>query len=779
TTVAAVTVDIESVVRVNFNSTTIDVSETQTRSSLEDLSTDTDGPVKLVSLAGSITVNGGSGGPGVSANGSGDVLLEAAQDVIINADVISGTGNITLDAANDLTVNAAVSTGGSGTLYMVAGNVIAINDSVTTVSDDVLLEAGSTLTQAAAITSTSGDVGLLAVGLLHQTSDGDINTGGDVLVSAGTDWTMVTGTEITATGNVVGEALAGDIGLGVISGANVALTASNSILDSNAGSMNITATNLSLVATGGLIGGDDSGNGSPSANLNAIDITVSTLAANADSGIYVLEADGLTITTVAEVTVDIESVVRVNFNSTTTDVSETQTRSSLEGLSTDTDGPVKLVSLAGSITINGGSGGPGVSANGSGDVLLEAAQDVFINADVISGNGTLTKDFYEDPDLLAVQQQTEQVLTNENRTANIDVRVAAETLVGVVIDWQELDAERDYMLFNQAINGFFLASLERTYQNAPITSDSKVVIDVSINAFAPETPDGKGTIRIFENGEDVLTQDRFQTTVSIKVVGNMTGEVVMMPSTPELDLRTVPAPMMTAPPIIIQQNDSIITREYGQSTSSTPRIEKPFFFLKFEGLIPQKSDGDLSLDYQLKSLSATEENSDADFDVDQLPILFGRLPDNYYELFLKDGASEQLIMRFIIQDGNPINVPPEFSRIGLSNEFDNQERSKKDSTGVDQEVDVSGKPHRKRDKEVNDKVELSSPDTAIFPPETESTDEPATADGTAGPEELRPLSFIEELGRTPVIALAGTLLTGTRYRYEQKQKITDCSEVTK
>ena len=316
---------------------------------------------------------------GVSANGAGDVLIEArgaGSDVIITADVISGTGNITLDAANNLTVNASLSTGGSGTLYMVAGNDIGVNDSVTTVSGDILVESGGDITQTASITSTIGDVGLIAGGSLNQTSNGDITTGGDVLVSAGTDWTMAGDTVITATGNVVGEALSGDIGLGVINGVNVALSASNSILDSNAGSMNVSATSLSLVATSGLIGGSDTGNGNADANDNAIDITVSTLAASSDAGIYLSETDGLTVTTVAAVTVDIESVVRVHFNSTTDDVSEDRTASSLEDLSTDTDGPVKLVSLAGSITITGGSGGPGVSANGSGDVLLEAAQDV-------------------------------------------------------------------------------------------------------------------------------------------------------------------------------------------------------------------------------------------------------------------------------------------------------------------------------------------------------------------------------------------------------------------
>ncbi len=143
------------------------------------------------------------------------------------------------------------------------------------------------------------------------------------MVSAGTDWTMAGDAVITATGNVVGEALGGDIGLGVINGVNVALTASNSILDANAGSLNVSRPRtFRLLRQTASIGGSDTGNGNADANDNAIEITVSTLAASSDSGIYVSETDGLIVTTVAAVTVDIESVVRVKFNSTTTDVSE-------------------------------------------------------------------------------------------------------------------------------------------------------------------------------------------------------------------------------------------------------------------------------------------------------------------------------------------------------------------------------------------------------------------------------------------------------------------------
>ncbi|MCP4945675.1 MAG: S-layer family protein, partial [Planctomycetaceae bacterium] len=197
---------------------------------------------------------------GAGVTGSENVRLAAlGQDMIINADVISGTGNITLDAGNDLDVNAAVTSGGSGTIYLTSVSNTTIDSQLTSATGDILVESGGDITQTASITSTSGDVGLIAGSTLAQTSNGDITTGGDVLVSAGADWTMAGDAVITAVGNVVGEALGGDIGLGVINGVNVALSASNSILDSNAGLMNITATNLSLVATNGLIGGSDTG----------------------------------------------------------------------------------------------------------------------------------------------------------------------------------------------------------------------------------------------------------------------------------------------------------------------------------------------------------------------------------------------------------------------------------------------------------------------------------------------------------------------------------------
>ena len=216
---------------------------------------------------------------------------------------------------------------------MTAVNAVTVSGSLTTLSGDILVDAGGNLIQNSAIISTAGDVGLIAGGSLDQAFSGDITTGGDVLLEAGSDWTMSSGTEITATGNVSGQALSGDLTLGLIDAADVGLIASDNIIDGNAGSLNISADNLSLVAEGGLIGSDDASNGTPDQNVNAIDVEATTLAANAESGIYLSEADSVTVTTVVAVAVDIESVVRVNFNSTTTDVSEDRTISSLEDLS--------------------------------------------------------------------------------------------------------------------------------------------------------------------------------------------------------------------------------------------------------------------------------------------------------------------------------------------------------------------------------------------------------------------------------------------------------------
>jgi hypothetical protein len=135
---------------------------------------------------------------------------------------------------------------------------------------------------------------------------------------------------------------------------------------------------------GGKIGDSDTGSSSGSINRNAIGTQVSGLAAQSASGIYIQETDGLTIDTVSV------SSQRVNFNSTRSAQSQV-----LEDLTTTNNGPIKLQSLAGSITVNAGTTGThGITANGTGDILLQTLSggNINANAGILSGTGHITLD---------------------------------------------------------------------------------------------------------------------------------------------------------------------------------------------------------------------------------------------------------------------------------------------------------------------------------------------------------------------------------------------------
>ena len=399
-----------------------------------------------------MTVNGGTNATGIGANGRGDVLVEArgnASDVVINATVKSGTGHVTFDADRSIDIKAAVSTGGAGTFAALAGRNIDSDATITTVRGDILLNANFAIRQTASIVTTSGDVGLIAGTTIRQTATGDITTSeGDVLIDAGSDWTMHGDANITAGGQQVLGLSGGTITLGVISVTNalenhVALSALNHIVDANAESVNIeetveaSTTTLSLRSTTGTIGQPDGANGADS-NTNALDLHVDTVAAASATGIYLREiaAGGdIKIDTADAVRIDVEGVVRSNFSSTTTDVSQDRLLNPLEDLTTISNGPIKLVAENGTITINSGTAATvGIRANGVGDVLIEArnrqgftGSNVILNASIVSGTGHITLDAADDLDVNAsvstgadlTKTGTIYITASNNRAADV------------------------------------------------------------------------------------------------------------------------------------------------------------------------------------------------------------------------------------------------------------------------------------------------------------------------------------------------------------------------
>jgi hypothetical protein len=365
-------------------------------------------------------------------NGSGDVLLQTLGpngDVLINSAIQSVTGNITINSSDDIVVNGIVTTGGAGTIYLVASNGatdavgslvdgITLNSNISSNSGDILINSQRDVQQSALINSVSGDIGIIAGRDVQQMAAGDITTtSGDLLISSGRDWMMNADTVISAGGGQMLGRATGQIALGRISLTNassnaVAIDAGSDLSDANGVMVNIeetgSAANTSVsLRSGGKIGNSDLSSLSPGANVNAIDLNVDVVSATAVAGIYLQEiaaGGALTISHVSAVTVSIDNVQQSRFNSTSINAGQNRTIASLEDLATSSNGPIKVVAASGTITLNGGSDLAGLSANGTGDILLEARganSDVVVNANITSGSGHITLDAADDVDLNA------------------------------------------------------------------------------------------------------------------------------------------------------------------------------------------------------------------------------------------------------------------------------------------------------------------------------------------------------------------------------------------
>ena len=348
--------------------------------SVADAETTASGSVKIVVSAGDLTVNDGDGDLlGVRAAAGGDVLLEtrgSGGSVTVNSAVSTISGHFTIDALNDVAINASVTAGGTGTVFISAGN---------------------------------DQINGLAV-------DGVIMAGTSMITSGGDQWLQASGTA-----NLVLREL--DAGTN-----DVFLSAGGSILDGNGAATNIVAESAILIADSdsnltGTVGTDHTTNGTPAANVNALDLQVTTVSASAAGGIYLLDTDGGV--TVDSVTVGVE---RVNFNSSTSDLTHNQS-----DLTTTADGSIKLVTTNGTITVNDGDGSlDGIVAAADGDVLLEArgtGSEVVINSTVSSMTGSIGVIAHESVRITG----TSEIRTGSDGTVFVLAGNDAVTITGQVV----------------------------------------------------------------------------------------------------------------------------------------------------------------------------------------------------------------------------------------------------------------------------------------------------------------------------------------------------------
>ncbi len=401
--VSAITV---SIAQANFNSST--TVNNDSLAALSDLTTSVIGPIKIVTLAGILTVNDGLDGnaTGISAAGDADILLDArgiGGGIVTTTAIVSGEGNIALQANDNIELGDDVRTGGSGTILVLAANGFlsvadgpdADNDGIASDLGHILLRAQLDITLNATVSSTSGNIGVRSGNDLLQNANiatalGDIllTSGGDTLMAA----TAVPSVTTSSGGGNVIIAAAGDIALAHINAGsgNVALDAGGDILDANADSrVNVTAANLAMVAVG-TIGGSDVFN-LATANDNAINTSVDRIAAQSATGIYIQEVNGIVIDHVEAFSVMVE-VNQLYFNSTTTSFDSTMSSTARDDLTTTNNGHIKIVSLAGNIIANDGTDGDilSISAHGLGDVLVSAGGDVLVNTQIASDTGDIT-----------------------------------------------------------------------------------------------------------------------------------------------------------------------------------------------------------------------------------------------------------------------------------------------------------------------------------------------------------------------------------------------------
>ncbi len=323
------------VIKVNFNETTATkVIDEVNNHTLKNSTTDEFTPAERPFTA--------SAGGDFGAVG-GHVGVRTSNGTLTVSEAVSGAGasNILLEAGTtgdndkDVVLNAAVQSGGG---------------SVTILANHDILQA------AAADITTTGD-GTIEIEATH---------GSITMSDAAADSALAT----TAGGNI--RLLAGiDVNLGGVNaaGGDVSVVAAGgSITDNGDSAVDVTAASLRLVAANGI--GTGAGH---------LDVAVEKIAAQAaGGGVFVTEADGVTVDSIPGVPVN-----RVAALGSTSTVTDDQALAGLK--TTQGSGDLVLVNLAGDLAVV-----QPVTAHGDGNILLVAVNDLAVQSAIGSTSGNIS-----------------------------------------------------------------------------------------------------------------------------------------------------------------------------------------------------------------------------------------------------------------------------------------------------------------------------------------------------------------------------------------------------
>ncbi|HJQ79007.1 MAG TPA: hypothetical protein VJ828_03585, partial [Lacipirellulaceae bacterium] len=252
------------------------------------------------------------------------------------------------------------------------------------------------------------------------------------------------------------------------------------------------------------------------------------------------------------------------------------------------------------------------------------------------------------------------------------VRIIATDAAGirfrVEVDWMESNAGPDGERFDViVIDGNSITDVTHRYVDNP-TGDAAadIPILVRIIALGPDDSirafigDGAGgTVSVLDHFDATSEQTGISTEILIDVQ-DIPSVVITFPAPEEL-----PSTPEAPPTIFVSFEFESQPVERGNttfiesSTGGVVRGENRYYQLR---IVSFDEDGNLVETPKGESINLNDDRlkAIAPFDPSKLPALFGRLPADRYRIYLIEDDTERLILDFIIQQGQPIEVPETF-----------------------------------------------------------------------------------------------------------------------
>ncbi|MEM6471100.1 MAG: hypothetical protein AAF802_16190 [Planctomycetota bacterium] len=575
----------------------------------------------------------------LSATGNGGIYVNEADDLIIGvtpdgqAGLTTSGGTLELATSGTLQVDEAISTNGGGILLSAA--TLDLNQSIA--GSSITLQSTNNLTIDSGTTvSAGGDSTTLRI------EAPDINIGQGATGNATLNNSGTGAIEIVSTGSVVladdsVEAESGDISIVASSGTiNEAVNNDNANVRSQ-GQLNLTSA------------GDIGSN----AASGALDVAVQSLTATVTGtgAVFVSDVDDLVVDGVSTVDGDIDiqaaNSLQVDNAITAGTSGNIDLAASTVALNQDGD----LSALGGTVSLDASTGG-GLTFND--------------NAVITTGSGSVSGQLFNASNPFAASSSVGSALSDSNRIATINVALTDSfgTNISVEVDWDEgdqinpvptvppEDLRAQVVQTNVAVASVG-TDVRHEYEDAPDPSNPSADINIglSIRELAG------GTIQLFAGGASLLTTSQLGSQVlTIEVSAAIFPIFITVPEEESSEPVIADAIGSSFDRDVQRVFVNEAAQELNNSIGTTDNSHQRYYVLR---IVSFGEEGEVRLtqdDQEYRLQSMVDKDSEAGFELSQLPELFKKLPDDRYRIYLIEGQTERLVLDFIIRDGQPIEA---------------------------------------------------------------------------------------------------------------------------